>query len=430
MRAAVLLVVFMSSGCLDLEPRGTFCASGDGAGKPGATWHDDVAPLMARKCMSCHREGGNAPMSLDTYAAVSELKASVRDAVETRRMPPWPPAPCCGEFQNPASLTADERALLLGWIDDGVVEGNVQPAPVVPARPTLDADVTLTMPEEYTPVATVNSEDTRCFLLETGFTETRYVTGIDIKPGVREQMHHSLVLTVAESDLKKLQDLDAQTAEPGWSCPGGILGSIKSGLGGSFFEPQTFDGRGFRVDPTDRVVLTMHYSLPAKSGFKADRTSVQLRTQTAPVTPIVTLSIYNPGWLVGGMPIAPDASSTRFSYADSPGRIAGGASFDLHAVNLHMHERGKKGGVWILRANGTQECLLQIDAWNHGWQGDYRLAKAIRLGPQDRLLVDCEFDNTVVTQRIIDGVKQKPRWLNWGEDQEMCVGFVTATRVE
>lgn len=118
-------------------------------------------------------------------------------------------------------------------------------------------------------------------------------------------MHHALALTVGSTDVRKLDALDAETPEPGWNCPGGIFGSFKSGLGGSFFEPQRFEGRGFQVDPGDRVVLTVHYSLPASGTFVADQTAVELRTQLEPVTPIVTLSIYNPSWLLGGMPIAP-----------------------------------------------------------------------------------------------------------------------------
>ncbi len=380
--------------------------------------------------MSCHQAGGNAPMSLDTYAQVKQLRALVHDAVESRRMPPWPPAPCCAEYENPAKLTDDERTTLLTWIDEGAEEGVPALPPTIPSRPVLDADTVLTMPEPYTPVAISNSEDTRCFLLETGFTQTRFVTGLDIKPGVREQMHHSLVLTVSAAGVSKLAALDAESPEPGWSCPGGILGSIKSGLGGAFFEPQLFEGRGFQVDPGDRVVLTMHYSLPANGGFKVDQTSVQLRTQAEPVTPIVTLSVYNPSWLVGGLHIEANAPSTTYSWADAPARLAGGATFQLHAVNLHMHERGKRGGLWIMREGGTRECLLQIDRWNHSWQGDYRLATPVTLGPLDRLLVECEFDNTAATQRVISGVKQTPRWLNWAEDQEMCVGFVTATLVK
>lgn len=417
------------SGCVDLNPRAEYCASAATSADAG-TWAVDVGPLMARKCMGCHQPGGNAPMALDTWAQVTALLPLIRDAVETRRMPPWPPAPCCADYLNPAALSADERGLIVAWIDAGGPRGEVTAEPPPAPRATLDADTVLTMPEPYTPVPSLNLDDTRCFLLETNFHETRYVTGLDIKPGVREQMHHSLVLTVAAGDVKKLQALDAETPEPGWECPGGLLGSIKSGLGGSFFEPQRFEGRGFRVDPGDRVVLTMHYSTPAASGFQADQTSIELKTQVEPVEQLLTLSIFNPSWLVGGMPIAPDAPSTVFSYADDPSRLAGGATFDLHAVNLHMHERGKRGGVWILRSEGTRECLLQIDAWDHRWQGDYRLARSVRLNPRDRLLVECEFDNTDATQRVFNGVKDEPHWLNWGEDQEMCVGFVTATLVK
>ncbi len=420
---------FLLAAC-DWSPRGQYCANDDAQHVAGLTWHDDIAPLMARKCMSCHQAGGNAPMPLDTHQQLRALHDIVRDAVETRRMPPWPPAPCCAEYENPAALTTHERSMMLSWLDDGLPAGELRERPTIPARPTLDADTTLTMPQAYLPVAVANSEDTRCFLLDTGFNETRYVTGIDIQPGVREQMHHSLVLTVAQSDVAQLQRLDDDSPGPGWSCPGGLLGSIKSGLGGSFFEPQLFDGRGFRVDPGDRVVLTMHYSLPASGGFQEDVTSVQLRTQVEPVTQLITLSAFNPTWLIGGMPIAPDEPSTFYSWADAPGRTAGDAAFDMYAVNLHMHERGKKGGVWVLKEDGTRECLLQIDRWDHAWQGDYRFATPRRLNPRDRLLVECEFDNTRVTQRVINGVKQTPQWLNWGEDQEMCVGFVTATLAE
>lgn len=419
-------LLLLLTACLDLNPKGTYCAPPE-VEAPAATWHRDIAPLMARKCMGCHRAGGNAPMSLESYNAVVLLKALVKDAVEKRRMPPWPPSPCCGEFEHAASLSSEERALMLRWLSEDAPEGDELPAPEIATRATLDADTVLSMPEAYTPAPTSGIDDTRCFLLETGFTETRYVTGIDIAPGVRAQMHHSLVLTVAEGDAKRLQELDDADPGLGWSCPGGLLGYMKSGLGGSFFEPQRFEGRGFRVDPGDRVILTMHYSEPASGGFKPDLTSIQLRTQTEAVAPIVTLSVYNTGWLVGGMPIAPNAASTTFSWADAPARLAGGASFDLYAVNLHMHERGKRGGVWIMRENGTRECLLQIDHWDHRWQGDYRFAKPLHLGPKDRLLVECDFDNTAEKQRVVNGVKQTPRWLNWAEDQEMCVGFVTAT---
>lgn len=430
MRRWLTLLAFAS--CVDVQPRAEFCTTND---PPTATstptWHGEIAPLFVAKCMTCHQPGGNGPMPLTTYEQVAPLAAAIRETTHARRMPPWPPAPCCAEYRDSLALTDAQLGLVAAWVDAGAPRG-VGAERTPPPRPALPgADTTLEMPEPYTPSAPEGgTDDTRCFLLDVPWSEVRYVTGIDIAPGVKAQMHHSLVLTTAAADVARLKALDDAAPGPGWSCPGGLVGFIKSGLGGSFFEPQQFEGRGFRVDPGDKVILTMHYSLPSSGAFEADRTKVILRTQGEPVPAIITLSSFNPSWLVGAMPIAPNATDVTYSYAEEPGRYAGGRAFDVLAVNLHMHERGTKGGVWILREKGERDCLLQIDRWDHDWQGDYRLAVSKRLGPKDRLLVECHFENTDATQRVVGGVKQPVRWLNWGEDQEMCVGYATVALAE
>jgi hypothetical protein len=54
----------------------------------------------------------------------------------------------------------------------------------------------------------------------------------------------------------------------------------------------------------------------------------------------------------------------------------------LYTANLHMHERGSRGVISILRANGDTDCRLQVDGWDHHWQGDYALVepKLMKLG--------------------------------------------------
>jgi hypothetical protein len=92
-----------------------------------------------------------------------------------------------------------------------------------------------------------------------------------------------------------------------------------------------------------------------------------------------------------------------------------------------MHERGRKGQIAILRANGNRECLLQVDNWHYGWQGEYRFTEPKTLSKGDQILVECHFDNTAANQKLVNGVPESPHMLNWGEDQEMCIGFVMAT---
>jgi hypothetical protein len=78
--------------------------------------------------------------------------------------------------------------------------------------------------------------------------------------------------------------------------------------------------------------------------------------------------------------------------------------------------------AWAL-LRSCQNCRTLILEW----QGDYTFAEPVRLEPGDRLLVECVFDNSETNQRMVNGELEAPRDLNWGEDQEMCVGYVTAS---
>ncbi len=432
MRALRLLFAVLLPACVvNVQPKAQLCAeqTPDAGAGAGLTYHHDVEPILAARCQRCHSAGGPAPFPLTQYSDVYLQKDAVRAAVSSRVMPPWPPARCCNSFANSDALTDGELATVLAWVDQGALEGPVEGPPPTPLRRTLDrVDLTLTMPEPYLPHArSGTTDDTRCFLLDWPMKETVYVTGLDIAPGVAAQMHHALVLTASADDAKRLKVLDAADDGPGWSCPGGLLGAFKDGLGGSFFEAEQFaNGLGHEVLPTDKVVLQMHYSPPASGSFAADRTSVLLRTQTAPTERLTTLSVFDPAWLAGSMSI-PANKVTTVTYADEFSQYAGGRGFVMHSVNLHMHERGKSGQVAVLRKDGTRECLLQIDNWDHAHQGDYQLAEDTTLAPGDRLLISCTFDNTAAHQKVVNGQLEKPRDLNWAEDQEMCVGFVTAS---
>src|SRR5919112_2540058 len=64
------------------------------------TFTKDVAPIVYNHCAQCHRPGEVAPMSLLTYEDVRPWARSIREAVQTRAMPPWHADPAYGEFAN------------------------------------------------------------------------------------------------------------------------------------------------------------------------------------------------------------------------------------------------------------------------------------------------------------------------------------------
>jgi hypothetical protein len=77
-----------------------------------------------------------------------------------------------------------------------------------------------------------------------------------------------------------------------------------------------------------------------------------------------------------------------------------------------------------LHADGTETCLLEIPDWEFGWEQPYWFAEPVPFGPQDRLYIECRFDNSAANQP--DGVA--PRDIGWGDgDQDMCAGFVSFT---
>lgn len=61
------------------------------------TWHQDVAPIVAEKCMGCHQAGGIGPFELTSYDAASENAGHRIDKIIKGEMPPFdaPEEPDC-----------------------------------------------------------------------------------------------------------------------------------------------------------------------------------------------------------------------------------------------------------------------------------------------------------------------------------------------
>ena len=87
------------------------------------TFTKDVAPILFAKCVSCHRPGEVAPMSLLTYNDVRPWAKAIRGKVVSREMPPWGADPRYGTFANDRSLTPKELQAIVAWADGGAPKG-------------------------------------------------------------------------------------------------------------------------------------------------------------------------------------------------------------------------------------------------------------------------------------------------------------------
>src|SRR6185295_18043206 len=104
-----------------------------GSDRP-VTFTKDIAPIFQEKCQECHRAGSMAPMSLVTYEEARPWAKSIRQRVATRQMPPWHIDMTVGvrKFKNDMSLSDDQIATIVRWVDSGAPMGDAKdmPAPV------------------------------------------------------------------------------------------------------------------------------------------------------------------------------------------------------------------------------------------------------------------------------------------------------------
>src|SRR5215470_1691170 len=119
------------------------------------TYYKDVAPILQKNCIVCHRPNDIAPMSLMTYDEVLPFARMIRENVVQRKMPPWHADPAFGEFGNDARLTDEEIATIDAWVKGGSKRGepdaNPHDSPPVHKAPAsgwhIKPDVVFTIPE-------------------------------------------------------------------------------------------------------------------------------------------------------------------------------------------------------------------------------------------------------------------------------------------
>ena len=71
-------------------------------------------------------------MSLLNYQSARPWAKAIREAVVTRKMPPWFADPRYGEFANDARLTKSEIETVRAWVDGGAAEGDPRDLPTPP----------------------------------------------------------------------------------------------------------------------------------------------------------------------------------------------------------------------------------------------------------------------------------------------------------
>ncbi len=411
------------------------------------TFTKDVAPIFYKSCAECHRPGEGAPFSALSYKDVRPWAKSIKEKVANRVMPPWHADPHFGEFKNNASLTQAEIDTIVSWVDGGSVEGNAKDLPPAPKFTEgwgiTTPDLVVQIPEEYT--YKPGADEYQYFDVPTNFTEDRYVTMAEARPGNRKIVHHIIAFilpkgspTMAgqtaeqrgkmmEMAMKNspfyrdgfLMRMKAdQPVEDDGCGPNGRRGGGDNMLVGYApgRNPDIYAAGTARKIPAGATIrFQIHYSNQTlgNTQVEKDRSMIGLVfAKEAPQRLVTTNSIANIFFKIPAGADNHKVTACRVLKRDTT----------LYALEPHMHLRGKAMEYKVFYPDGKSEVLLNVPAYDFAWQTNYLLKQPKMLPKGSRLMVTGYFDNSAKNKFNPDPTKD----VRHGEPtyDEMMMGFI------
>jgi hypothetical protein len=425
------------------------------------TYSKQIASIFNDHCVECHRPGQIGPFALQSYEEAVGWADMIEEVVRDQRMPPWHPDPKYGKFRNDLSLSQEEKDLIYQWVANGAPEGDPKDLPepkqysgnwTIPGGP----DAVLYMSEEPVDVPAEGTVDYRYYVVDTGFTEDKWVKMSECVPGNRAVVHHMIVFmkppstslfsgggsrgtdnSSAAGEKKSEEDRQANATANARNAgvdegkakddatrdprPGRGRGGRGGGGQASFgqlsgFAPGTRpymlpDGMAKLIPAGWQLVFQMHYTpngSPQKDrsyvGVKfADPSEVKYRVATANAA--------------NGTFVIP-AGEANFKVESE--RTYGG-DVTLLSVFPHMHLRGKDFRYELIYPDGKRETILDMPRYDFNWQTSYVFEESKQLPKGTKMYCTAHFDNSADNPANPDPSID----VRWGDQtwEEMMIGW-------
>jgi tetratricopeptide (TPR) repeat protein len=355
------------------------------------TFNKDVAPIVFKRCVSCHHAGESTLFSLVRYEDVKKHAAQIVAATKSRYMPPWLPEPGPLRFTDERRLSPGEIATLERWVSDGMKEGNKADAPAVPRLAAgwqlAQPDLVLTAPKAFQIPAT-GADVYRNFILPIPFTGTRYIRAVEIRPGNHGVVHHANLLVDRARSLRWRDGTDGQPGFPGMDVeiPAGLTDPESHFLfwkHGAVTTPEP-KAMAWTLTGGSDLILNVHVKPTGKQ--EQIQPSVGLYfTKDAPQFLPILVQLENDRAL--NIP----AGARDFVVSDE---FALPLDADLLGVYPHAHYLGHDLQATAIFPDGSEQSLIHIPRWDVNWQGVYRYAKPVLLPKGTRIRMRWSYDNS------------------------------------
>jgi hypothetical protein len=365
------------------------------------TFTKDVAPIFQEKCEACHRPESIAPMSLRTYEESRPWARSIRARVESREMPPWHIDKTVGiqHFKNDRSLSDQQIATVLAWVDQGALRGDLKDMPPPKQWPAdqgwnYAARFGQTEPDLIVrglPWTQKAGQGNSWFkrLVDTGVTEPRWVRAIEVRPGSvkgRKITHHA--------------NVELDQVEPDGSVTLGRFMEWAVGKEGELMRPDS----GKLILPGSKISWDVHYASTDED--VTDAVEMGLYFYPKGFTPKYRQTLLSIGSSGGGLDIPPNSIVAHEGYFVLP------KAARLENIQPHMHLRGKAQQLEAILPSG-QKVMLSRANFTFNWHNTYIYADdAAPLLPKGTVLKATSWhDNTAANKSNPD-----PNvWVGYGD---------------
>jgi hypothetical protein len=341
-------------------------ASAQAQSQEQLTFTKDIAPIFQERCEICHRQGTFAPMSLVTYEETRPWARSIKAKVVAREMPPWFIDKNVGiqYFSNDNSLTDEQIAKIVKWVDNGAPKGNpadMPPPRVFPPNETWhigEPDLVVTLPEDYV-VAAKAPDQWPDLLVDPKLTEDRYIKGVQIIPTKGfPVIHHIRTSIVEPSDgTRNSGRTDATDGSLQVGEQGVFLNEYAIGKKGDVFP----DGSGRLIKAGTKVNFQLHLHAIGKD---------------TPANVALGLKFYPKGYVPNHVISSTTVSAPQVDLRPNTDNIrADGYLVLKRAARLlsfqpHMHNRGKAECLEAIYPTGRTE-ILSCAKFRFNWHLNY-----------------------------------------------------------
>jgi len=368
------------------------------------TFSKDIAPIFQEKCEACHRPDSIAPMSLKTYAEVRPWVRSIKTRVESRNMPPWQIDKSVGvqKFTNDRSLSDDQYATVLKWIEAGAPQGDAKDMPAPKTWPEdqgwnfaaqfgqKEPDLIVKSDPFTMPAVSQDAWDKR--ITDSGITEPKWVRAIEIRPVSvkgRRITHHAIAYLEQDEPGAQQSFLPVPFME--WAV----------GKQGEMQRP----GTGKLLLPGAKFHWDIHYSQAGEEITSQVEMGIYFYPKGQEPKYRTSLSLVPAA--LGTMDIRPNTLSM------SEGFFTLRDNARIESFQPHMHLRGKAMQVTALSPTGQQQVISYVSNFDFNWMTTYQYADDVApLLPKGTILkVTAWHDNTVAKKSNPD----PNQWVGWGD---------------